>query len=208
MDKFLEDEKSPAFSDAIDPDLLLLLKSSRNLFHSRNPAVSSPPHSHYHFNRSVYAIGCALDSQDLLVPSPSLLPPKNNLSPPPPNAHLPRNRARGRRKPRNHRSGTSRTFLPSPLFAQSPHHDLFPYNPTISPRRISAHPSHRELFPAQSQSLLKSHLTRFFVRSSDTPATKIAKLRILLALVDAGNVGTVTNEFKVRLLASARCGKG
>lgn len=45
MDKFLEDEKSLASSDAVDPDLLLLLKSTQNLFHSRNPAVRPPVNS-------------------------------------------------------------------------------------------------------------------------------------------------------------------
>jgi hypothetical protein len=54
----------------------------------------------------------------------------------------------------------------------------------------------------KKKSLLKSHLTRFFVRASDAPATKIAKLRIMLALVDPANVGVVLGECKVRQLGA------
>jgi AP-3 complex subunit beta len=39
-EKFLDDTSGASF-EAVDPDLLLLLKCSENLFHSRNPAVSS-----------------------------------------------------------------------------------------------------------------------------------------------------------------------
>ncbi|KAF8604678.1 hypothetical protein BDV93DRAFT_440456 [Ceratobasidium sp. AG-I] len=134
IDKFIGDEKSLASSDAIDPDLLLLLKSSQNLFHSRNPAVVLATAKIYWY-----------------------------LAP--------------------------RSYRPKVI---SPLLRLMHVSPEIE--RVVV--ENLGIIAQEHPSLLKSHLARFFVRSSDTPATKIAKLRILLALVDAGNVGAVTNEFK------------
>ncbi|QRV74884.1 AP-3 complex subunit beta-2 [Ceratobasidium sp. AG-Ba] len=132
VEKFLDSEVAPF--EAIDPDLLLLLKCSHNLLYSRNPAV---------------VLGVA--------------------------------RAYWYLAPRSYRPKIIQPLL-----------RLLHISPEIE--RVTV--ENLGIIAQEQPSLLKSHIARFFVRVSDTPATKISKLRILLALVDPANVGTVLSECK------------
>ncbi|KAG8701121.1 AP-3 complex subunit beta, partial [Ceratobasidium sp. 395] len=131
--------------DAIDPDLLLLLKCSHNLLYSRNPAV---------------VLGVARTYWYL---APQSYRPK----------------------------------IIQPLLR------LLHVSPEIE--RVTT--ENLGIIAQEQPSLLKLHVARFFIHASDTPAAKIAKLRILLALVDPANVGVVLTECKVRALYFLR-GRG
>ncbi|CAE7219719.1 unnamed protein product [Rhizoctonia solani] len=133
VEKFLDDAPPISF-EALDPDLLLLLKSSENLLHSRNPAVVL----------SVARIYWYI--------APSSYRPK----------------------------------IVAPLLR------LLHVSPEVE--RVVV--ENLGIIAQEQPSLLKSYISRFFVRSSDPSSTKIAKLRILLALVDASNVGLILNECK------------
>ncbi|CAE6426865.1 unnamed protein product [Rhizoctonia solani] len=133
VEKFLEDAPTASF-EALDPDLLLLLKSSENLIHSRNPAVVlSVARIHWYLAPSSY-----------------------------------------------------RSKIVSPLLR------LLHISPEIE--RVVV--ENLGVIAQEQPSLLKPYLTRFFVRASDSSPTKISKLRILLALADASNVGLIINECK------------
>ncbi|QRV89576.1 AP-3 complex subunit beta-2 [Ceratobasidium sp. AG-Ba] len=132
VEKFLDTEVAPF--EAIDPDLLLLLKCSHNLLYSRNPAVVLSVARTYWYLA-----------------------------------------------PRSYRPKIIQPLL-----------RLLHISPEIE--RVTV--ENLGIIAQEQPSLLKSHLARFFVRASDTPATKISKLRILLALVDPANVGTVLSECK------------
>ncbi|KAG9123546.1 AP-3 complex subunit beta [Ceratobasidium sp. 392] len=134
IEKFLDSEATSL--DAIDPDLLLLLKCSHNLLYSRNPAVVlSVARTHWYLAPQSYR--------------PKIIQPLLRL------LH-------------------------------------------VSPEIERVAIENFGIIAQEQPSLLKSHITRFFVRLSDTPASKIAKLRILLALVvvDPANVGVVLAECK------------
>ncbi|KAG9079068.1 AP-3 complex subunit beta [Ceratobasidium sp. UAMH 11750] len=132
IEKFLDSEATSL--DAIDPDLLLLLKCSHNLLYSRNPAVVLSVARTYWY----------------LAPQ------------------------------------SYRPKIINPLLR------LLHASPEIERVTIE----NLGIIAQEQPSLLKSHIARFFVRASDAPATKIAKLRILLALVDPANVGVVLSECK------------
>ncbi|KAF8754219.1 non-SMC mitotic condensation complex subunit 1 [Rhizoctonia solani] len=133
VEKFLEDTPGTSF-EALDPDLLLLLKCSENLLHSRNPAVVlSVTRIHWYLAPSSY-----------------------------------------------------RSKILSPLLR------LLHLSTEIE--RVVV--ENLGVIAQEQPSLLKPYLTRFFVRASDSPPAKISKLRILLALVDASNVGSIINECK------------
>ncbi|EUC64965.1 adaptin amino-terminal region protein [Rhizoctonia solani AG-3 Rhs1AP] len=133
VEKFLGDAPGASF-EALDPDLLLLLKCSENLLHSRNPAVVlSVARIHWYLAPSSYR--------------PKIVAPLLRL------LH-------------------------------------------ISPEVERVVVENLGIIAQEQPSLLKPYITRFFVRSSDSSPTKITKLRILLALVDANNVGLILNECK------------
>ncbi|KAG9095585.1 AP-3 complex subunit beta [Ceratobasidium sp. 370] len=132
IEKFLDSEATSL--DAIDPDLLLLLKCSHNLLYSRSPAVVLS------VTRTYWYLAPQSYRHKIIVPLLRLL--------------------------------------------------------HVSPEIERVTVENLGIIAQEQPSLLKSHIARFFVRASDTPATKIAKLRILLALVDPANVGVVVSECK------------